>query len=125
MLKLSYKLYNFLNIIINKYILIVLLAFLVIIYFLIKFYKNTESEKKYTYVIPLVIIAPFTVVIILKNIEVYLPGDMIGSFDGWLSFLGGYIGALLTLSGVWWQIKENNLKEDSKKNNVFNKLFRR
>ncbi|MGL5277789.1 MAG: hypothetical protein ACRC8M_01730 [Cetobacterium sp.] len=116
MLEFGYKLHTFLNIIINKYMFIVLLAFLAIIYFLIKFYRNTQAEKRYIYVISLIIIVPLTVVIILKNIEVYLPGDMIGSFDGWLSFLGGYIGALLTLSGVWWQIKENNLKEDSKKN---------
>lgn len=103
------------NTFIDKYISIVLLLFLLAIYFLWISYKKDNSKKKYIYGSLLIFIIPITLVSLLKNIVLYIPGTMIGSIDGWLSFLGGYTGALLALGGIWWQIKENNLKEMSKK----------
>ncbi|MGL5056517.1 MAG: hypothetical protein ACRC6A_03985 [Fusobacteriaceae bacterium] len=50
----------------------------------------------------------------MKFIYLYLPGKEIGSQDGWLSFLGGYSGGLISTLGIWWQI--NRSEADKKKN---------
>lgn len=68
----------------------------------------------------IVLIIPFTFAVFLKFIYEYLPGNKIGSIEDWISFSGGYIGALLALGGVWWQIKYN---ENKKKKNFKNYIL--
>lgn len=105
------------NTFIDEHILIVLLLFLLIIYCLWILYKKSNSKKKYIYGGLLIFIIPLTLVSLLKNIVFYIPGSTIGSIDGWLSFLGGYTGALLALGGIWWQIKVSNDKKIEDDNN--------
>lgn len=105
---------------IDKYISIVLLLLFFIIYILVHLYKNSNSKKKYTYGVLLIFLIPTTMVSLLKNILLYMPGTMIGSIDGWLGFLGGYIGSLLALSGIWLEIKYNEIKQNKNfKNYIF------
>ena len=108
------------NTFIDEHILIVLLLFLLAICCLWILYKKCNSKIKYIFGCLLIFIIPITLVSLLKNIVLNMPGSTIGSIDGWLSFLGGYTGALLALGGIWWQIKENNSKEINAKINSEN-----
>lgn len=108
------------NTFIDEHISIILFLFLLAICYLWILYKNSNSKKKYIYGGLLIFTIPITLVSLLKNVVLYIPGTMIGSIDGWLSFLGGYTGALLALGGIWWQIKENNSKEINAKTNSEN-----
>ncbi|MGL4902306.1 MAG: hypothetical protein ACRC3I_04485 [Cetobacterium sp.] len=111
------------NTFIDEHISVVLFLFLLTICFLWILYKKSSSKKKYIYGGLLIFIIPLTLVSLLKNIVFYMPGSTIGSIDGWLSFLGGYTGALLALVGIWWQIKENNSKEMNAKINSENEAL--
>ncbi|MGL5964979.1 MAG: hypothetical protein ACRCZ2_11395 [Fusobacteriaceae bacterium] len=71
------------------------------------------KNEKFKMVI-LIILFPFLLIILLKFIYLYLPGKEIGSQDGWLSFIGGYSGGVISIFGIWWQI---NRSEDKKKKN--------
>lgn len=51
------------------------------------------------------ILLPFIVNFLFGIILNYIPGKMhVNDPDTWISFLGGYLGAGLTLLGVYWQI---------------------
>ena len=66
------------------------------------------------FVIALVI--PIIVIGLLKGYYIVIPGEEIGKVGDWISFSGGYIGALLGLLGIWSQIeKEKKEKELEKK----------
>lgn len=49
--------------------------------------------------------------VILKFFIRCLPGEMIGSVDGWLGFFGGYFGVLGAIGTVWWQLNEGKNSE--------------
>lgn len=57
---------------------------------------------------------PIIFIGILKICIKYLPGEMIGSIDGWLGFLGGYFGVLGAIGAIWYQ-KNLDLKKDIEK----------
>lgn len=57
---------------------------------------------------------PIIFIGILKICIKYLPGEMIGSIDGWLGFLGAYFGVLGAIGTVWWQL-ENDRKQEKLK----------
>lgn len=62
------------------------------------------------------IFVPFSLTLAIKNIFKYIPGEQIGEIDGWLSFLGGYIGSFITLGGIWWQLKNTRNEKLNEKN---------
>ncbi len=62
-------------------------------------------NKKTTIIIIFILIAPFTINLIFTLLK-KIPITLNGSEETWISFLGGYIGAIITLGGVLLQIKE-------------------
>ena len=76
-----------------------------------KFIKSIKNNliEKYRVILP-IISFPFLLIIIYS----FLPGEEIGSKDGWLSFLGGYLGGIISISGIWLQI--NHVEKVKKKN---------
>lgn len=67
-----------------------------------KFFKSKIS------IIILLLLFPIIFILIFKFCIKYLPGEMIGSIDGWLGFLGGYFGVLGALGAIWWQKEIEN-----------------
>lgn len=64
----------------------------------------------------IVLIIPIIFIGVLKIYYLLIPGEEIGEVGDWISFSGGYIGALLGLWGIWSQIeKEKKEKEIEKK----------
>lgn len=61
-------------------------------------------------IIPVLILFPVIFIGILKMFINFVPGEMIGSIDGWLGFLGGYFGVLGAVGTVWWQLNEEKNK---------------
>lgn len=68
-----------------------------------KFFKSKIS------IIILLLSFPIIFILIFKLCIKYLPGEMIGSIDGWLGFLGGYFGVLGAVGAIWYQKKLDNL----------------
>lgn len=77
-----------------------------------KFFKSKIS------IIILLLSFPIIFILIFKLCIKYLPGEMIGSIDGWLGFLGGYIGVLGAVGTVWWQ-----LESEKRQKNLQYKIF--
>ncbi|WP_281699687.1 hypothetical protein [Cetobacterium somerae] len=64
----------------------------------------------------IVLTIPIIFIGVLKIYYLLIPGEEIGEVGDWISFSGGYIGALLGLWGIWSQIeKEKKEKEIEKK----------
>lgn len=66
--------------------------------------------KKFFKILIVILLIPITFVIILKLYYLIIPGREIGSKGDWISFAGGYIGSIIGLWGIWWQV--NNEKKD-------------
>ena len=68
-----------------------------------------ELIKKNWRILLALLLFPIIFIGILKFCIKYLPGEMIGSIDGWLGFLGGYFGVLGAVGAIWYQkeIEEN------------------
>lgn len=75
--------------------------------------------------IAFVFILPFFYSVILREWNKYI--NTIGNFDSWISFTGGYLGALLSLWGIWWQInnekKRNEIKKIEEQKNALYAFF--
>lgn len=65
--------------------------------------------KNYSKIISIILLILFPIIFIgiLKIFIKFAPGEMIGSIDGWLGFLGGYFGVIGTIGAVWWQLNES------------------
>lgn len=94
--------YFFLENLVNTYSFIAFILSIIFLSIPIYFFKNNISFFSF---LAIFIFAPFSLTLAIKNIFKYIPGEQIGEIDGWLSFLGGYIGAFITLGGIWWQLK--------------------
>lgn len=66
--------------------------------------------KKFFKILVVILLIPIIFVIILKLYYLIIPGREIGSKGDWISFAGGYIGSIIGLWGIWWQV--NNEKKD-------------
>lgn len=62
----------------------------------------------------LVFAIPIIFIYILK-LYYFMPGEEIGDVGDWISFSGGYIGALLALFGIWGQIAVQRKNEENEK----------
>lgn len=71
-------------------------------------------RKNWKLVISLMLF-PLIFIIILKICIRFLPGEMIGSVDGWLGFLGGYFGILGAIFAINW---ENEYKKIQTEENL-------
>ena len=60
---------------------------------------------------------------ILKLYYFILPGKEIGSIGDWISFSGGYVGAILALGGIWWQINHSKLEKQSEVDNEYKNII--
>lgn len=72
---------------------------------IIKIIKNNLIEN-YRVVVPIVL---FPLLLII--VYIFLPEKGIGSKDGWLSFLGGYFGGIISVSGIWLQITHSEKRK--------------
>lgn len=59
--------------------------------------------KKNWKIVLILALFPIIFIGILKLCIKYLPGEMIGTIDGWLGFLGGYLGVLGAVGAIWYQ----------------------
>lgn len=64
-------------------------------------------KENYKTIITL-ILTPFIFIILFKICIKYLPGEMVGTIDGWLGFFGGYIGILGAIGAIQYQKSLNN-----------------
>ena len=75
---------------------------------MIKFIKNYWIK---ILLVILLILFPFIFPGILHLVYKYLPGEIIGTADGWLGFLGAYFGIIIAIWGIWWQLNEEKRKQ--------------
>lgn len=62
------------------------------------------------------LLTPFVLLFLLKAIYPLLSSyKEIGSIDGWLGFLGGYVGGIVALFGIWWQLHQSKKREEKTK----------
>ncbi|MGP1428892.1 MAG: hypothetical protein ACTTJX_01505 [Fusobacterium sp.] len=66
--------------------------------------------KKFFKILVVILLIPIIFIIVLKLYYLIIPGREIGSKGDWISFAGGYIGSIIGLWGIWWQV--NNEKKD-------------
>lgn len=74
-------------------------------------------------IINLILIFPFLLVLFLKVTYEIIPGEEIGNVGDWIGFLGGYVGAIIAIFGIWYQLQEEKRREikaeeDRKKENI-------
>ena len=62
-------------------------------------------------IINLILIFPFLLVLFLKVTYEIIPGEEIGDVGDWIGFLGGYVGAIVAIFGIWYQLQENKRNE--------------
>ena len=69
--------------------------------------------KKFCKILIVILLIPIIFVIILKSYYLIIPGREIGSKGDWVSFAGGYIGSIIGLWGIRWQV--DNEKKNKKR----------
>lgn len=78
-----------------------------------------KSKKKYKWFWPalgiIAVISPLLIQVFMVSLFSNIPG---GSNDGWLGFWGGYLGAIISIAGVYRSIKVQH--EDNQKDRVYN-----
>ena len=62
-------------------------------------------------IINLILIFPFLLVLFLKVTYEIIPGEEIGNVGDWIGFLGGYVGAIVAIFGIWYQLQDNKRSE--------------
>ena len=62
-------------------------------------------------IINLILLFPFLLVLLLKVTYEIIPGEEIGNVGDWIGFLGGYVGAIVAIFGIWYQLQENKRNE--------------
>ncbi|HDZ9496694.1 hypothetical protein FLL83_17790 [Vibrio cholerae] len=56
-------------------------------------------------VIILLVLVPLFFPLVIKSYLAFAPGEMVGNVDGWLGFLGGYLGGLLAFFSAYMIFK--------------------
>lgn len=62
-------------------------------------------------IINLILMFPFLLVLFLKVTYEIIPGEEIGNVGDWIGFLGGYVGAIVAIFGIWYQLQDNKRSE--------------
>lgn len=62
-------------------------------------------------VVNLILLFPFLLVLLLEVTYEIIPGEEIGDVGDWIGFLGGYVGAIVAIFGIWYQLQENKQNE--------------
>jgi len=75
--------------------------------------KLNKKMVRIVVIIIILITFPFIINLIFSLLD-YIPWTMNGDKKTWISFLGGYLGAFITLGGVWWQINEYRKQESER-----------
>lgn len=60
----------------------------------------------------IVLIIPILFIGVLKLYYLIIPGEEIGEIGDWIGFSGGYIGALVALGGIYFQILEDKKNKE-------------
>ena len=55
---------------------------------------------------------PFVFPLFIKAYIAYVPGEIVGTVDGWLGFLGGYIGGLLAFISAYFIYRNEKLARE-------------
>lgn len=86
--------------------------------------KLLENKKVMRKIFVLVIfITPIVFVGLIKLYYVVVPGEEIGEKGDWISFAGGYVGALLALGGIWWETNHKKNEKEKKENEEYNNFL--
>ena len=78
------------------------LSILLLVIFILG-YKKIKGLK-FIFGILVALFIPIVFIVFLKICYFYLPGNTIGEVGDWIAFSGGYIGAIIALTGIWWQL---------------------
>ena len=83
--------------------------------------------KKFFKILIVILLIPIIFVIFLKLYYLIIPGREIGSKGDWISFAGGYIGSIIGLWGIWWQVNNENKEKIRKEVNdgMISDMFRK
>lgn len=84
--------------------------------------------KKFFKILVVILLIPIIFVIFLKLYYLIIPGREIGSKGDWISFAGGYIGSIIGLWGIWWQVnneKKEKIRKEEEKYRNFKKYIER
>lgn len=84
--------------------------------------------KKFFKILIVILLIPIIFVIFLKLYYLIIPGREIGSKGDWISFAGGYIGSIIGLWGIWWQVnneKKEKIRKEEEKYRNFKKYIER
>ena len=77
--------------------------------------------KKFFKILIIILLIPIIFIGVLKLYYLIIPGEEIGSKEDWISFSGGYIGSIIALWGIWWQVsnekKNKEIKEEQRYKN--------
>jgi len=77
--------------------------------------------KKFFKILIIILLIPVIFIGVLKLYYLIIPGKEIGIKGDWISFSGGYIGSIIALWGIWWQVsnekKDKEIKEEQKYKN--------
>ena len=72
--------------------------------------------KKFFKILIIILLIPIIFISVLKLYYLIIPGEEIGSKGDWISFSGGYIGSIIAVWGIWWQVsnekKNKEIKEE-------------
>lgn len=72
-------------------------------------------------IVATLIIIPFIVLILLKVLSFGIFET--GTNDGWIGFWGGYLGAIVAIGGVYWQVTRTERKEKQRSKKRARPLF--
>lgn len=84
--------------------------------------------KKFFKILIVILLIPIIFVIFFKLYYLIIPGREIGSKGDWISFAGGYIGSIIGLWGIWWQVnneKKEKIRKEGEKYRNFKKYIER
>ncbi|MEG0237647.1 MAG: hypothetical protein RR523_15680 [Cetobacterium sp.] len=113
-----------------KIYILLIIGVLLIALFVDRIYKCFEKkirENKVLIFLFLAIIIPFLFLLILRLTYDFLPGIEFGDKNSWITFGGTYLGAIVAIGGVVYQIKnvekERGFKEKKELKETYNFLI--
>lgn len=109
-----------------KIYILLIIGVLLIALFVDRIYKCFEKkirENKVLIFLFLAIIIPFLFLLILRLTYDFLPGIEFGDKNSWITFGGTYLGAIVAIGGVVYQIKNVEKERGFKEKKNLKKLI--